>query len=109
VFSESIGHYHLSANSSISYKINANYALLHNVFQVAQDLGLEYFMLGGGTTSNANDSLFKFKKKFSKDLKPFYISGNVYNKEIYNKYNEIWNSQSKEDVKYFLKYRLEIK
>jgi len=108
MFSGSIGHYHLSANTPISYKINANYALLHNVFKLAQDLGLEYFMLGGGTTSETDDSLLKFKKKFSKDLKPFYISGNVYNKEIYDKYNEIWKNQSKEDIKYFLKYRLEI-
>jgi lipid II:glycine glycyltransferase (peptidoglycan interpeptide bridge formation enzyme) len=108
MFGESIGHYHLSANTPISYKINANYALLHNVFKIAQDLRLEYFMLGGGTTSEADDSLLKFKKKFSKDLKPFYISGNVYNKEIYDKYNEIWKRQSKEDITYFLKYRLEI-
>jgi len=105
----SIGHYHLSANTPTSYKINANYALLHNVFQIAQDLGLEYFMLGGGTTSEADDSLLKFKKKFSKDLKPFYISGKIYNQEIYDKYNKIWQEQSKEDIKYFLKYRLEIK
>ncbi|RRS31273.1 MAG: hypothetical protein P794_04285 [Epsilonproteobacteria bacterium (ex Lamellibrachia satsuma)] len=108
MFGKSIGHYHLSANTPTSYKINANYALLHNVFQIAQDLRLEYFMLGGGTTSEADDSLLKFKKKFSKDLKPFYISGNVYNKEIYDKYNEIWKRQSKEDITYFLKYRLEI-
>ncbi len=108
MFGKSIGHYHLSANTPTSYKINANYALLHNVFQITYDLGLEYFMLGGGTTSEADDSLLKFKKKFSKDLKPFYISGNVYNKEIYDKYNEIWKRQSKEDIKYFLKYRLEI-
>jgi len=108
MFSGSIGHYHLSANTPISYKINANYALLHNIFELAQDMGLEYFMLGGGTTSEADDSLLKFKKKFSKDLKAFYISGNVYNKEIYNNYNEIWNNQSKKDIKYFLKYRLEI-
>jgi len=108
MFSETIGHYHLSANTPVSYKVNANYALLHNVFQIAQDLGLEYFMLGGGTTSSVDDSLLKFKKKFSKDLKPFYISGNVYNKEIYYKYNEIWKKQNKEDIKYFLKYRLEL-
>lgn len=108
ILSNTIGHYHLSANTPISYKLNSNYALLHNMFNIAKDLGISYFMLGGGTTSNEDDPLLKFKKKFSKETKPFYISGKIYNKEIYDKYNKIWKEQSCEDVKYFLKYRLEI-
>lgn len=109
MFSDFIGYYHLSANTPVAYKLNANYALLYNFFRVAKDLKLDYFVLGGGTTPNADDSLLRFKKKFSKELKPFYISGNIYNKEVYCKYNDLWNNQSKEDVKYFLKYRLGIK
>jgi len=103
MFKGAVGHYHLSANTELSYKVNSNYALLNYVFDEAK------FMLGGGTTSKEDDSLFKFKKKFSKELKPFYISGKVFNKEIYDKYNKIWQVQNKDDVKYFLKYRLEIK
>jgi len=108
-FGDVLSHYHLSANTELSYKVNANYALLNYVFDEAKKLNIKYFMLGGGTTSKEDDSLFKFKKKFSKELKPFYISGKVYNKEIYDKYNKIWQEQSKEDIRYFLKYRLEIK
>jgi hypothetical protein len=109
MLSGNIGHYHLSANTPLSYKLNSNYALLHNIFEISKELGIQYFMLGGGTTSNEDDPLLKFKKKFSKDTKPFYISGKIYNKELYNKYNNLWKEQSKEDIKYFLKYRLEIK
>jgi hypothetical protein len=108
MFGGDIAHYHLSANSALSYKINANYALLHNVFNVAKKLGLNYFLLGGGATPSEEDSLFRFKKKFSKELKPFYISGKVYNRKVYDGYNKLWESQSEDDVKYFLKYRLEI-
>jgi len=109
MFGDNVAHYHLSANTPISYKINANYALLHHAFSIAKDMGLKYFLLGGGTTSKEDDSLLKFKKKFSKETKPFYISGKIYDKEIYEKYNNLWESQSKENIKYFLKYRMEIK
>lgn len=108
MFGDKIAHYHLSANTNISYKINANNALLHYAFLKAKESGLDYMLLGGGTTSQEDDSLLRFKKKFSKELKPFYISGNIYNKTIYDKYNKIWQEQSVENVKYFLKYRLEI-
>jgi len=109
MFSNDLAHYHLSANTSLSYKLNANYSLLNKMFEIANDLNINYFLLGGGTTSFDDDSLFKFKKKFSKEIKPFYISGKIYNKKFYDKYNKIWQEQSKEDMKYFLKYRLEIK
>lgn len=108
MFGEKIGHYHLSANTPLSYKLNANYALLHNIFNISKELDIDYFSLGGGTTSNVDDSLLKFKKKFSNELKPFYISGNVYNQEIYSKYIKLWQSQTDNDIKYFLKYRLEL-
>lgn len=105
---DELGHYHLSANTAMSYKNNSNYALLHHLFLIAQEEGIKYFILGGGSTSSKDDTLFKFKKKFSKELKPFYISGKIYNGCIYEKYNKIWREQSSEDIKYFLKYRLEI-
>lgn len=104
-----IMHYHLSANTEKSYRLNANYALLHTLFKVAKSENKDYFMLGGGTTSNEDDPLLKFKKKFSKETKPFYISGKVYNQEIYAKYVKLWEEQSRENIRYFLKYRLEIK
>jgi lipid II:glycine glycyltransferase (peptidoglycan interpeptide bridge formation enzyme) len=101
-------YYHLSANTPISYKLNANYLLLHNAFLEAQKKNIKYFILGGGTTSDKNDTLLKFKKKFSKLLKPFYIGGIIFNKDKYLEYNNLWIQQSSRDIKYFLKYRLEI-
>jgi len=107
MFGNDIAHYHLSANTDISYKLNTNYALLHHLFEVAKTKGIKYFLLGGGITSNNNDSLLKFKQKFSKETKSFYISGKIYNEEVYKAYNNLWKEQSSEDIKYFLKYRLE--
>ncbi len=103
-----VGHYHLSANSPVSYKLNSNYALLNFAFREAIANDKSYFLLGGGISGDVKDPLLKFKKKFSDQTLPFYISGNVYNSEKYSEYIDIWNKQSSSEVKYFLKYRLKI-
>ena len=109
MFSGDFGHYHLSANNYEMRKYNANYFILDRVFDIAKQQNRRYFILGGGTTGDKDDTLLKFKQKFSKNSKPFYISGKIFNSEIYNKYIELWQQQTKESVKYFLKYRLGIK
>jgi hypothetical protein len=101
------GYYHLSANSEISYKLGANYALLYYGFEEAKNKGIKYFVLGGGTTYSETDSLFKFKKKFSNIIMPFYIGGMIFDKSKYRYLNILWDEQFKQDIKYFLKYRLE--
>ncbi len=108
MFGEELVHYHLSANSSQSYLLNANYALLHTLFDIAKESGKKYFLLGGGTTNQEGDSLLKFKSKFSKIKAPFYISGKIYQEDIYREYNKIWEEQSEKEIQYFLKYRLGI-
>lgn len=108
MFSDEIGHYHLSANDYEMRRYNANYFILDQIFEIAKNKGKKYFLLGGGTTSDIDDSLLKFKQKFSSLTKLFYISGKIYNNEIFSKYRQVWEQQSKEEIKYFLKYRLEI-
>lgn len=106
--SDEFVHYHLSANDYNMRQYNANYFILDQMFELAKKNNKKYFYLGGGTTSNKDDSLLKFKQKFSSLTKQFYISGRIYNNEIYSKYRQVWEQQSKEEIKYFLKYRLEI-
>lgn len=109
IFSDMFGHYHLSANDYDMRKYNANYFILDQIFEIAKEKKKNYFILGGGTTGEEDDSLLKFKRKFSPLTKPFYISGKIFNSEIYDKYIDIWQKQVKEDMKYFLKYRLDVK
>ena len=107
LFGKEIAHYHLSANTEDSLKLNANYYLLDRTFNYSKEFGKKYFLLGGGRTNNLDDSLFRFKKKFSKDLLDFYISGKIYNQKKYAQYIKTWEDiTGNEDVKYFLKYRL---
>ncbi len=105
--SNDILYYHLGATDQRYYSLNPNPLLFDNIIKNAE-LKYDYLYLGGGTTSNSDDPLLKFKQKFSSETKPFYISGKIYNKEIYDKYNLLWEQQSSYKVKYFLKYRLEV-
>ncbi|VAW63364.1 hypothetical protein MNBD_GAMMA11-1563 [hydrothermal vent metagenome] len=108
MFGDDFVHYHLSANSSESYRYNANYALIHSLFGIAKQENKDYFILGGGSTSESNDPLLKFKEKFSKETRNFYIAGKIYNRRIYQKYCSLWEEQADCNQKYFLKYRLAI-
>ena len=83
MFGYNFAHYHLSANNYDMRKYNANYFLLDNIFELAKHKGKKFFLLGGGRTNDKNDSLLKFKLKFSSLTKPFYIAGKIYNMEIY--------------------------
>lgn len=108
IFSEEYVYYHLSANDADAKSFNANYHMLESAFALAKERGKRFFILGGGVGSDNNDSLLAFKRKFSKLTRPFYICGKVYNEEAYVKYVSIWEKQTSENKKYFLKYRLEL-
>lgn len=106
MFGEDTVHYHLSANDYEFSTLNANYFVLENAFELSKKLSKKYFLLGGGTTSNQDDSLLKFKQKFSKEHKPFYITGKIFNQKKYDEYITLWQKQSINNIPYFLKYRL---
>ncbi|PKH05297.1 GNAT family N-acetyltransferase [Moritella sp. Urea-trap-13] len=101
-----LAHYHLSANNSELLRENGNYALLDFAFERAQQNGCKWMMLGGGRTSASDDSLFKFKTKFSDHIKPFYIAGLDFMPEKRAELNKLWASKHKDDPrKMFQLYR----
>jgi hypothetical protein len=109
IFDKEIAYYHLSANSQESYKLNANYFLLNQIFYLAKDRGVKSFILGGGAGSSPEDGLLRFKKKFSSNVTPFNIGGMIHNEEIYEKYGRIWSEQYPQDrSELFLHYRQKI-
>jgi lipid II:glycine glycyltransferase (peptidoglycan interpeptide bridge formation enzyme) len=108
IFGEDFGHYHLSANDYEYKKHNANYFILDSIFDISREKGKRIFHLGGGRCNDKDDALLKFKQKFSPLTKEFYIAGKIYNKEIYDRYVKMWESQTDKDIRYFLKYRLEL-
>lgn len=83
IYGNKIIHYHLSG-SVLDFKgLYPSELILWETIKWAKEKGLEYLHLGGGR--GKNDSLFEFKKGFSKTTFPFYIGKNVSNNEEYKK------------------------
>jgi lipid II:glycine glycyltransferase (peptidoglycan interpeptide bridge formation enzyme) len=97
-------YYHLGATEPEFYNLNPSPFLFDSIIQYCND-DIISFYLGGGSSPKKEDSLLKFKNKFSSSTTPFYISGVIYNKSKYEEYNNIWYHQSKQNINYFLKYR----
>ncbi len=97
-----IVYYHLSANDPLKYNLKGNYLLLNEAVNYYLSMKKKYLVLGGGRTKDPNDSLFLFKRKFSKLILPFYVGGIIF---MYDKYKEFCNI-SKSNEQKFLKYRV---
>lgn len=103
-----LAHYHLSANNNQLNKEHGNYLLLDAAFDYAKLYGCKYMMLGGGRTSSVDDSLFKFKSKFSPLNLPFYIAGLDFLPQKRKELNAIWvkKNQVVSPPKLFQLYRV---
>ncbi|OCH61276.1 femAB family protein [Aliivibrio fischeri] len=104
---EELAHYHLSANNQELAKENGNYLLLDSAFEYAKSRGCRFMMLGGGRTSSPDDSLFKFKSKFSPTTMPFFIAGLDFLPEKRQMLNQLWVNANPEcpPLKLFQLYR----
>lgn len=98
-------HYHLSAANREYMNLAPNNLLLYNAALWGVEEGCEMFHLGGGVSDN--DSLFSFKKSFSKNgVRDFYIGSNVFMQDVFNylvslrKQNPAFDMQKKFMIKY---------
>ena len=102
-------HYHLSGSDKayLNYLPN-NYMLYHAALELKRQ-GAELFHLGGGTTSDENDSLLSFKRKFSKDLYQFSIGKVIFNEALYADICKDWEDKNPDKVvkysRFLLKYK----
>lgn len=103
------GHYHLAGSNREYTTFGVNNLLLWNAAQEMHNNGIKNFHLGGGTSSSEDDSLFKFKSSFSKNLNQFSIGKLVINESIYKEICKDWENKNPEKVekygKLLLKYR----
>lgn len=84
------GHYHL-AGSDINYlKLSPNNFLLWNAAMELKKHGVQLLHLGGGTDSDENNSLFQFKRKFSKSVYDFNIGKVIFDEFRYKSIVDKW-------------------
>ncbi|MFB5086094.1 GNAT family N-acetyltransferase [Psychrobacillus sp. PGGUH221] len=96
-------HYHLSGALKEYLHTGANNLLLFEIANWAKIEGYQSFHLGGGYQGN-DDSLYKFKKSFTKDNPlQFWIGKKVYDKEKYDRL--VLERKIQKDNGYFPLYR----
>lgn len=98
-------HYHFSGALKEYRNLPANNLLLYEVAKWGNENGYKKFHLGGGYESES-DSLFKFKKSFSKlEDNDFHIGKKIHNVELYNNLSEIVNEIKLGNSSFFPEYR----
>lgn len=103
------GHYHLSGSDAAFLRLSPNNFMLWNAALELKRQGAELFHLGGGTDGAADNSLFRFKQRFSKSLFDFHIGKIVFNRPEYDRVCAAWAAANPEKEAMYgprlLKYR----
>lgn len=100
-------HYHLGGSSAEALSLGPNNLLFHHVAVWGQQRGFKRLHLGGGRSNAADDSLLRFKKRFSHRLLSFHIGKRVHDPAQYERLCRLWAEQSDSPLSttYFPAYR----
>lgn len=101
MYSKNYGHYHLEGSDYAYSSLGANNLLLWKTSLELSKLGIKQFHLGGGYDCEPDNSLLKFKKAFSRNLKEFYIGKMILNKDVYNALKGEWAKNNPQKVKQY--------
>lgn len=109
MYSGTYGHYHLSGSDKTQLSLSPNNLMLWEAAKELQKRGVKRFHLGGGTTGNEDDSLFLFKRRFSKDICQFYIGKLIFNEVIYNAICADWEQKNPQKAEHYKHHLLKYK
>lgn len=88
-------HYHLSASTVEGKKNQGMDFLLAQAIEYYEQQGFSLLNLGGGKQMDENDGLSRFKRKFSTNKKPFYISKILCDKTKYFEKRSLYGNTNK--------------
>ena len=108
-FSDYYGHYHLAGSNSQYLNLSPNNFLIWNCIKELKGKGIKYFHLGGGTNSDENNSLFEFKRKFSKNRFDFFLGKIIFNIDVYQTLCDDWSKINSNSEQFYKKYLLKYK
>lgn len=108
-YSTPYGHYHLAGSDSSALSLAPNNFLLWNAAKELASRGVQTFHLGGGTDGNEDNSLFQYKRKFSKSEYQFSFGKLMFNQKVYDDIVNDWAFKNPEKAiklkKLLLKYK----
>lgn len=103
------GHYHLAGSDRSALSLSPNNFLLWNAAKELTARGVQKFHLGGGTDGSEENSLYQYKRKFSKSEYQFSFGKLMFNQAVYDSVVEEWaarNPEKAEKLKFILlKYK----
>lgn len=109
MYSGPYGHYHLSGSDKSQLAISPNNFMLWNAAIELQKRGVKRFHLGGGTNGDEENSLYQFKRRFSKDICQFCIGKLVFNQELYEAICLDWEQKNPEKADHYKHHLLKYK
>lgn len=77
------GHYHLAGSDRSALKLSPNNFLLWGAAKELTNRGVKHFHLGGGTDGTEENSLYQYKRKFSKHEYQFCLGKMIFNQSLY--------------------------
>ncbi len=108
-YSDVFAHYHLSGSDINYLSLYPNNFMLWEAILELKKHHLEKFHLGGGINSERNNSLYEFKRKFSKSKYQFQIGKLIFNHDIYQMLCHDWICRNPEKAQkynhHLLKYK----
>lgn len=78
------GHYHLAGSDKSFLKLSPNNFLLWEAAKELTNRGVEHFHLGGGTDGSVENSLYQYKRRFSKHEYQFTLGKMIFNPTLYD-------------------------
>jgi hypothetical protein len=95
---------HLSAFTSIGYKIHAAYGIRWKAFAFLQERGIRYLDNGGGAgiKDDPRDGLAQFKRGWSNGRRTVYFCGRIFHRQGYD---DLCRKSGATNVDYFPAYR----
>lgn len=84
---------YLRASLTEYNRTGVNTLMYWSMIQSAKKHGCHYVHFGGGTSSDPENSLLKYKMNFSKTLSEFWIGKRIHNQEVYNNVVEQWKTK----------------
>jgi hypothetical protein len=102
-------HYHLGGSNKATLNLRPNNYLLYMSAMETKKRGAQLFHLGGGSTPDADNSLFRFKEQFSRSRYHFAVGKLVLNEPIYNELCCEWEQKYPEKKERYKNYPLKYK
>ena len=103
------GHYHLAGSDKESLNLSPNNFLLWGAAKELTNRGVSFFHLGGGTDGSEENSLFKYKRRFSKSTYQFSLGKFIFNEPLYNTICADWESRNPDKAEKYKRLLLKYK